>query len=66
MVKLNFSALEDAGSGSGEVALGPDCADRRLVLSEHTVHRQPANILRRLGLSSCAAAVAWGLRTGLL
>jgi DNA-binding CsgD family transcriptional regulator len=39
---------------------------QRLVLSEHTVHRHLANILRKLGLSSRAAAVAWGARAGLL
>jgi DNA-binding CsgD family transcriptional regulator len=39
---------------------------RRLVLSEHTVHRHLANILRKLGLSSRAAAVAWGVRTGVV
>ena len=39
---------------------------RRLVLSEHTVHRHLANILRKLNLSSRAAAAAWGARTGLV
>ena len=40
----------------------PDIA-QQLVLSEHTVHRHLANILRKLNLSSRAAAVAWGVRT---
>jgi predicted ATPase/DNA-binding CsgD family transcriptional regulator len=43
----------------------PDIA-RELVLSEHTVHRHLANILRKLGLSSRVAAVAWAVRAGLV
>jgi predicted ATPase/DNA-binding CsgD family transcriptional regulator len=39
---------------------------RRLVLSEHTVHRHLANILRKLDLSSRAAAAAWMVRAGLV
>ena len=43
----------------------PDIA-QRLVLSEHTIHRHLANILRKLDLSSRAAAAAWAVRTGLV
>jgi DNA-binding NarL/FixJ family response regulator len=43
----------------------PDIA-RQLVLSEHTVHRHLANILRKLSLSSRTAAAAWGVRAGLV
>jgi non-specific serine/threonine protein kinase len=43
----------------------PDIA-RQLVVSEHTVHRHLANILRKLGLSSRAAAAAWWTRAELV
>ena len=39
---------------------------RRLMLSQHTVHRHLANILHKLGLSSRAAAAAWAVRAGLV
>ena len=39
---------------------------RQLVLSQHTVHRHLANILRKLDLSSRASAAAWGVRAGLV
>jgi len=39
---------------------------KRLRLSEHTVHRHVANILRKLGVSSRAAAVAQAARQQLL
>jgi pimeloyl-ACP methyl ester carboxylesterase/DNA-binding CsgD family transcriptional regulator len=39
---------------------------QRLVLSPHTVHRHVANILRKLGLHSRAAAAAHAARAGLV
>ena len=41
-------------------------ADERLTLSEHTVHRHVANVLRKLGQSSRAAAAASATRAGLI
>jgi DNA-binding CsgD family transcriptional regulator len=38
----------------------------RLVLSDHTVHRHVANILRKLGVPSRAAAASHAARSGLL
>ena len=37
-----------------------------LVLSEHTVHRHVANILRKLALSNRAAAATHAARSGLI
>ena len=37
-----------------------------LVLSEHTVHRHVANILRKLAQSSRAAAATQALRAGII
>lgn len=39
---------------------------RRLVVSEHTVHRHMTNILRKLDLPSRTAAAAHAVRLGLL
>jgi LuxR family maltose regulon positive regulatory protein len=76
-----MSELDDAASARATSALTPRELDvlrlvaqglsnteiaRRLVLSEHTVHRHLANILRKLDLSSRAAAAAWGTRAGLI
>jgi predicted ATPase/DNA-binding CsgD family transcriptional regulator len=52
----------------GLVAQGLSNTDiaQQLLLSEHTVHRHLANIMRKLGVSSRAAAAAWGVQSGLL
>jgi len=57
--ELEVLKLVAQGSSNQDIA-------RHLVLSEHTVHRHLANILRKLNLSSRAAAAAWGVRTGLV
>jgi DNA-binding NarL/FixJ family response regulator len=57
--ELDVLKLVAQGLSNPEIA-------RRLVLSEHTVHRHLANILLKLGLSSRAAAATWGVRTGLV
>ena len=57
--ELEVLRLVAGGLSNTEIA-------QRLVLSEHTVHRHLANILRKLDLSSRAAAAAWGTRAGLI
>ena len=57
--ELDVLKLVAQGLGNRDIA-------RRLFLSEHTVHRHLANILRKLGLSSRSGAAAWGVRSGLV
>jgi len=57
--ELDVLKLVAMGLSNTEIA-------QRLILSEHTVHRHLANILRKLDLSSRAAAAAWGTRAGLI
>jgi DNA-binding NarL/FixJ family response regulator len=57
--ELDVLKLVAQGLSNTEIA-------QRLVLSEHTVHRHLANILRKLDLSSRAAAAAWGTRAGVI
>jgi len=57
--ELDVLRLVAGGLSNTEIA-------RRLVLSEHTVHRHLANILRKLDLPSRAAAAAWGTRAGVI
>ena len=57
--ELDVLGLVAQGLSNAQIA-------QRLVLSEHTVHRHLANILRKLGLSSRAAAAAWVTRAGLI
>ncbi len=53
--ELDVLKLVAQGLSNAEIA-------RQLVLSEHTVYRHLANIRRKLGLSSRAAAATWGVR----
>jgi predicted ATPase/DNA-binding CsgD family transcriptional regulator len=57
--ELDVLRLVAQGRSNSDIA-------QRLFLSEHTVHRHLANILRKLGLSSRAAAAAWAVRAGLV
>jgi predicted ATPase/DNA-binding CsgD family transcriptional regulator len=57
--ELDVLKLVAQGCSNSDIA-------RRLVLSEHTVKRHLANILRKLNLSSRTAAASWGVRTGLV
>jgi DNA-binding NarL/FixJ family response regulator len=56
--ELEVLVLIAEGLTNGEIA-------ERLVLSEHTVHRHVANLLRKLGLPSRAAAASLAGRHGL-
>ena len=56
-----------SGGWSRRVKVRPGYGwSRAGLLSEHTIHRHLANILRKLDLSSRAAAAAWGVRAGLV
>jgi LuxR family transcriptional regulator, maltose regulon positive regulatory protein len=57
--ELQVLALVAEGCSNAEIA-------RRLVLSQHTVHRHVANILTKLAASSRAAAAAYAAHHGLL
>jgi LuxR family maltose regulon positive regulatory protein len=56
-----LDVLRLVADGAGDKAIA-----RRLRLSEHTIHRHIANILRKLNVSSRAAAVAQAARQQLL
>ena len=57
--EIEVLRLVAAGLSNREIASS-------LVLSEHTVHRHIANILRKLTQSTRAAAAAHGTRLGLI
>ena len=57
--ELEVVRLMADGLTNGEIA-------RRLVLSDHTVHRHVANILAKLGVRSRAAAATHVARHGLV
>jgi predicted ATPase/DNA-binding CsgD family transcriptional regulator len=57
--ELDVLKLVAQGLSNPEIA-------QRLIVSEHTVHRHLANLLRKLNLSSRAAAAAWGVRAGVI
>ena len=57
--ELDVLRLVAQGMSNTEIA-------QRLVLSEHTVHRHLANILRKLDLPPRGAAAAWVTRAGLI
>jgi ATP/maltotriose-dependent transcriptional regulator MalT len=57
--ELEVVRLMAAGLTNGEIA-------ERLVLSDHTVHRHVANILRKLDVPSRAGAASQAAQTGLL
>ena len=57
--ELDVLRLIAAGHGDKAIA-------NRLDLSEHTIHRHVSNILRKLGVSSRAAAASWAARRQLV
>ncbi len=62
--KLPLTAREQEILGQVAHGLTNRRIATRLGVSQHTVHRHLANVFVKLGLSSRAAAVAWGLRHG--
>lgn len=61
LTRRQIEVLQLVAQGLSNAAIA-----ERLFLSEHTVHRHLANIRRKLGLPSRAAAAAWGARHGLV